>query len=138
MNPLPPPISEPREVSSQTRVLVVSPCQGMYGGMEAFVMAVADSLAKRPEFSVRIVWKMVRKFQLDPVFEGIVSGAGIRSVFVPRMSGELWRQITWSDVVHCQNAPPDVISMALVLRRPVALTIHNWNRRSNSFGRRLF
>jgi glycosyltransferase involved in cell wall biosynthesis len=114
-------------------VLLVSPCQGIYGGMESFVLAVATALAADEKFSVRIAWKKVRSFRLDPHFEQMIAAAPVSSYFVERMSKELWQFIRWSDVVHCQNAPPDVVSMCLAGHRPVALTIHNWNRRRSFF-----
>lgn len=115
------------------RVLLVSPCQGIYGGMEAFVLAVAESLRNTPELSVRIAWKKVRSFRLDPNFERIITSAPIPSIFVPRMSPALWRLIRESHVVHAQNASPDVLIMAKLLRRPVALTIHNRNNHTTFF-----
>ena len=110
------------------RVLIVSPCQGIYGGMEAFVLTVAEFLSAQPGFEVRVAWKKVRDFALQPAFAAIVEGSPVRSDFVPRLSGALWRLVRWADVVHSQNAPPDVALLARLAGRPLAMTIHNWNR----------
>ncbi len=110
------------------RVLIVSPCQGIYGGMEAFVLTVAGFLHAQPGFEVRVAWKRVRGFALQPAFAAIVENSPVRSTFVPRLSRALWRLVRWADVVHSQNAPPDVALLARLARRPLALTIHNWNR----------
>ena len=46
--------------------------------------------------------------------------------FCDRASRELWSAIGWADVVHAQNASPDVAMMAALLRKPLALTIHDF------------
>ena len=43
-----------------TKVLLVSPCQGGYGGIEAFVLAVAAAARREPDMQVRICLKRVR------------------------------------------------------------------------------
>jgi glycosyltransferase involved in cell wall biosynthesis len=37
--------------------------------------------------------------------------------------------VRWSDIVHAQNTPPDVIFPAWLLRKKIVLTIHNWRQR---------
>jgi len=46
--------------------------------------------------------------------------------FCDRASRELFSAIGWADVVHAQNASPDVAMMAALLRKPLALTIHDF------------
>jgi glycosyltransferase involved in cell wall biosynthesis len=103
--------------------------------MEAYVLAVAEFLESQPEFLVQIAWKRVRSFRLDPNFEQLIQSSSVRCLFVPRMSISLWSLICWSNVVHAQNAPPDVLVMATLARRPVALTIHNWNQNNSFFSK---
>jgi glycosyltransferase involved in cell wall biosynthesis len=109
---------------NRMRVLLVSPCFGAYGGVEAFVFAVADAVGRDSRFEVRICFKRVANFCLQPTLEQYCRAAHVE--FCDRASQELWSAIGWADVVHAQNASPDVALMAALLRKPLALTIHDF------------
>jgi glycosyltransferase involved in cell wall biosynthesis len=106
------------------RVLLVSPCFGAYGGVEAFVFAVADAVGRDPRFDVRVCFKRVAQFSLQPTLEKYCEASNVE--FCDRASRKLWSAIGWADVVHAQNASPDVAMMATLLRKPLALTIHDF------------
>jgi len=106
------------------RLLIVSPCQGAYGGIEAFVLAVADAVRGEPDFEVRVCFKKTRDFGLKPTLEEMLRNEPV--TFCDRAGGELAEAIRWADVVHLQNASPDVVLLAKVFRKPLALTIHNY------------
>jgi glycosyltransferase involved in cell wall biosynthesis len=106
------------------RVLLVSPCFGAYGGVEAFVFAVADAVGRDPRFEVRVCFKRVANFSLEPALEQHCRAGHVQ--FCDRASRELFSAIGWADVVHAQNASPDVAMMAALLRKPLALTIHDF------------
>ena len=106
------------------RVLLVSPCFGAYGGVEAFVFAVADAVGRDPRFDVRVCFKRVANFSLRPALEQYCRAAHVQ--FCDRASRELFSAIGWADVVHAQNASPDVAMMAVLRRKPLALTIHDF------------
>jgi glycosyltransferase involved in cell wall biosynthesis len=108
----------------RVRVLLVSPCFGAYGGVEAFVFAVADAVGRDPRFEVRVCFKRAANFSLQPALERYCQAAHVG--FCDRASRELWSAIGWADVVHAQNASPDVAMMAALLRKPLALTIHDF------------
>jgi len=108
----------------RVRVLLVSPCFGAYGGVEAFVFAVAEAVGRDPRFEVRICFKRAADFSLQPALEKYCEAAPVE--FCGRASRELWSAIEWADVVHAQNASPDVAMMAALLRKPLALTIHDF------------
>ena len=110
------------------KVVVVSPTFGAYGGIEAFVLALVRSLKKDPTLAVRLVWKKVAGFQSSDALEKRCQEIGIAYRYVVKGSGDLWRELKWADVIHSQNAPPDVIVFAKLLRKPIALTIHNYLR----------
>jgi glycosyltransferase involved in cell wall biosynthesis len=110
------------------KVVIVSPTFGAYGGIEAFVLALARFLKSEPALSVRLVWKKVAGFARSDALEQRCVETGVDYVYVEKASAELWRQLRWADVVHAQNAPPDVIVFARLLRKPIALTIHNYLR----------
>jgi glycosyltransferase involved in cell wall biosynthesis len=113
-------------MSSKTKVLIVSPCQGAYGGIEAFVLAVAEALRREPDFEVRICFKETKDFVLQPNLKTMLGRE--RALFVDRgMDRDLREAISWADVVHLQNAPPDVTFLTKLARKPLVMTIHNYN-----------
>lgn len=111
----------------QAKLLLVSPCFGTYGGIEAFVLAVADAVRREPDFTVRICFKKVRGFALHPGLAAMLRHEAI--LFVDRAGRELAEAIKWADVVHLQNASPDVVVLAKFFGKPIVLTIHNYMRR---------
>ena len=106
------------------KLLLVSPCQGTYGGIEAFVLAVAEAMRREPDFAVKICFKKVAGFSLDPALAEMVRGQP--AMFVQRAGGELTDAIRWSDIVHLQNASPDVIFLSKLFQKRLVLTIHNY------------
>ena len=110
------------------RVLLVSPSFGTYGGIEAFVLAVAKFLQADPSIAVRVVWKKAAGFRPSELLERRCRESGVEHFIVGRASPALWRQIAWAEVVHAQNAPPDVVAFARLQGKPLALTIHNYFR----------
>jgi len=105
------------------RVLLVSPTFGAYGGMEAFALAVADTLAHDSRFDVRVLFKCTTRFVRQPGFDHQCELFPVE--FCSRASHSLWSAIRWADVVHGQNASPDVAAIAFMLHRPIVLTLHN-------------
>lgn len=106
------------------RVLLVSPCFGSYGGIEAFVFAVAGTVMGDSRFDLRLVFKRTSRFDLQPALERLCRGYPVE--FCDRASRRLWSHVAWADVIHAQNAPPDVAAFAALLRKPLAVTIHDF------------
>jgi glycosyltransferase involved in cell wall biosynthesis len=120
----------------QIKLLLVSPCFGSYGGIEAFVLAVAEAVRREPDFVVRLCFKKVKGFALSPGFAAMLRHETI--LFVDRAGRELADAIKWADIVHLQNASPDVVFLAKCFRKPVVLTIHNYMRQEWSLHRLLW
>jgi glycosyltransferase involved in cell wall biosynthesis len=120
----------------QIKLLLVSPCQGAYGGIEAFVLALAEALRREPDFAVRVCLKKVKNFRLDPTLAAMVHHEAV--TFVDRAGKDLADAIRWADLVHLQNASPDVVFLTKIFRKPVALTIHNYLPREWSLHRSLW
>jgi glycosyltransferase involved in cell wall biosynthesis len=118
------------------KLLLVSPCFGTYGGIEAFVLAVAEAVRREPDFTVRICFKKTRGFSLHPSLANMLRHEAI--IFVDRAGSELANAIKWADIVHSQNASPDVIALAKFFGKRVVLTIHNYMRREWSLHRLLW
>ena len=120
----------------QTKVLLVSPCQGTYGGIEAFVLAVADAVRREPDFILRICFKKVKGFALNPSLAAMLRHESV--MFVDRAGRQLADVIEWADIVHLQNASPDVVFLSKFFRKRIVLTIHNHMRRKFSLRRVLW
>jgi glycosyltransferase involved in cell wall biosynthesis len=106
------------------KILIVSPCQGAYGGIEAFVLALAAAVRREPDLEVRVVFKRVKGFALQPDLKAMLQGE--ETDFVYKADRELAQMIRWADLVHLQNASPDVVALAKFFRKKLALTIHNY------------
>jgi glycosyltransferase involved in cell wall biosynthesis len=127
------------DVSTQVKrikLLLVSPCQGSYGGIEAFVLAVAGAVREEPDFQVRVCFKKTVNFALQPAFAEMLRHEPV--TFCDRGGRELSDAIAWADVVHLQNASPDVVAFAKLKRKRLVLTIHNYMRREWSLHRVLW
>ena len=113
---------------STTKVVIVSPCQGAYGGIEAFIFAVADAIRRAPDMEVKICLKRVRNFSLQPSLKAMIKTEDV--IYTDRGADrDLLDAIKWCDVVHLQNAPPDVALFAKLYRKPLVMTIHNYMTR---------
>ncbi|MDQ2919396.1 MAG: hypothetical protein M3R10_05920, partial [Verrucomicrobiota bacterium] len=120
-----------------TKVLLVSPCQGGYGGIEAFVLAVAAAARREPDMEVRICLKRVQGFALQPDLKAMLRGEDV--IWAERgLDRDLIEGIRWADVVHLQNAPPDVAFFAKLFRKPLVMTIHNYMTRELTMHRILW
>lgn len=88
------------------------------------MLAVADAVQREPDFAVRICFKKVRGFRLHPDFAAMLKGQPV--TFVDRAGKELSDAVRWADIVHLQNASPDVVFLAKRYGKPIVLTIHNY------------
>jgi glycosyltransferase involved in cell wall biosynthesis len=120
----------------QNKLLLVSPCQGTYGGIEAFVLAAAEAVRREPDFEVRVCFKKVKGFALHPNLGAMLRDESF--TFVDSASRALAEAIKWADIVHLQNASPDVVALAKFFRKPIVLTIHNYMPREWSLHRLLW
>jgi glycosyltransferase involved in cell wall biosynthesis len=108
-----------------SRVLLVGPSQGRYGGIEATMLALAESLATTPDIAPRLCFKLVRGAQFTDELRKMCGDSGVAFEVVPRASRALWRNLRWAQIIHGQNASPDIVLGARLLRRPLVLTIYN-------------
>jgi glycosyltransferase involved in cell wall biosynthesis len=119
------------------KILIALPSQGVYGGMELFAIALAAWLRERPEFDVRICFKLVAGFTARDELKNRCAELRLHSTFCAGASLELVRNIAWADLVHANNCSPDIALAARVWRKPLVLTVHNW-RRGGSLRHRLW
>jgi glycosyltransferase involved in cell wall biosynthesis len=110
------------------KLLLVSPCQGAYGGIEAFVLAVAAAVRKEPDFEVRVCFKKTKHFARQTSLKTMLRDEP-EVEFCERADKDLATAIRWADIVHLQNASPDVIVLSKLFRKRLVLTIHNYMAR---------
>ncbi len=120
------------------RVLVAAPTQGRFGGLEAFLLALTESLVSAPDFTVRLCFKLVRGASFSDELRGRCEQMKVPFVVVPRASRELWTNLRWAQLVHGQNPSPDIAFGARLLGRPLLLTIINHRSDGNSMHARLW
>jgi len=120
------------------RVLLISPSFGVFGGMEAFVLAVAKYLAGDARVSVRVCFKKVKGFVPTAGFIKACQDNPADVKVVGRFSVALIQSISWAEIVHAQNAPPDVVLLSKLMNKFLVLTIHNWHRQGGSLRERLW
>lgn len=111
------------------RILIVTPSQGHYGGMEAFVIALASSVAKWPEFELQVCFKLVGKRELQNDLKAAAASLPVPIHYLPSGDPGLIKLIKWADIVHGQNTSPDIVFPARLFGKKLVLTIHNWRRR---------
>jgi glycosyltransferase involved in cell wall biosynthesis len=120
------------------RILLAAPTFGVYGGIEAFVLALADWLVSNTANEVRVCFKVVGNAAVAPELSDRCRSLKLSHRFVTRGSGALWRDIRWAEVVHCNTCSPDIALFAKLARRPLVLTIHNWFRGHRGWRNRLW
>jgi glycosyltransferase involved in cell wall biosynthesis len=120
------------------RILIATPSQGHYGGIEAFVIALASAVEQWPECEVQVAFKLVRQMELR---EDLQKGAGVLRCpvhYFPSGNRKLLQLTRWADLVHGQNASPDIVFPAVLMRRRLVLTMHNWRRPDRDWRSRLW
>src|SRR6516164_7835646 len=105
------------------RILIVSPSQGHYGGMEAFVLALASSIETWPEFQLRVCFKLVGKRELKQDLRQAAAVLSSPVHYLPSGDFGLVKLIRWADLVHGQNTSPDIVFPARLLAKKLVLTI---------------
>ena len=74
---------------------------------------------------VRSCLKRVQNFELQPDLKEMLAGQDV--IWAERGADrDLIEAIKWADVVHLQNAPPDVAFLSKWFRKRLVLTIHNY------------
>ena len=114
---------------ARKKLLVVGSTLGCYGGMEAFMITIAEAAAKWPEFEVRLCFKLVSGQSQEQNLVRNATAACSQVFFVKSNSIELFSHIKWADILHVQNTPPDVVFPAKLLSKKIFLTVHNWRRK---------
>lgn len=111
------------------KILIISPSQGHYGGIEAFVTALASAITAWPEFELQVCFKLVQQFELKDDLKNAAASLKCPVHYLRSGDPGLARLIRWADLVHGQNTSPDIIFPARFFGKKLVLTIHNWRQR---------
>lgn len=106
-------------------LLIIGSSQGVYGGIEAFMIALAEAASQWLEFEVKLCFKLIKGAELTDELKHSAADTCSQVHYVRRGSLQLARLIAWASVLHVQNAPPDIVFPARLLAKKVFLTVHN-------------
>jgi hypothetical protein len=107
------------------RLLIIGPTIGCYGGMEAYMIALATAASEWPEYEVKLCFKLVKTDKPEEGLKRMAEDGKRQVYYIQRASAELVKLIAWADVLHVQNPPPDVVFIAKLMGKKVFLTVHN-------------
>ena len=107
------------------KLLIVGPTNGAYGGLEAFMIVLAQAASKWDDYDVRICFKLVKGFTVSQNLKSISESICKDVYFIKRGSFQLIKLIAWADILHVQNMPPDIVFPAKLMRKKIFLTVHN-------------
>jgi len=110
------------------RILLAAPTFGVYGGIEVFVMTLADWLRRATAYEIRVCFKVVGGCKVVPALDDQCRRLDLKYRFVRRGSSGLLRDIHWADLVHSNTCSPDFALLSKLAGRPLVLTVHNWFR----------
>ncbi|KEO72300.1 glycosyltransferase [Anditalea andensis] len=113
------------EEPTKVKLLIIGASQGVYGGIEAFMMTIAKAACEWTEFEVCLCYKMVKGAVPNPHLKQMAIKACPNTQYVHRGTKNLFNLIKWADVVHAQNMPPDIIIPAYCRQKKIFLTVHN-------------
>src|SRR5215472_5657505 len=120
------------------KILLAAPTFGVYGGIEVFVMTLADWLRRNTPHEIRVCFKVISGSQVTPPLEHHCARLGVNYQFVRRGSRDLLTNIRWADLVHSNTCSPDIALLTRMTGRPLVLTIHNWFRGRRGLRNRLW
>jgi glycosyltransferase involved in cell wall biosynthesis len=107
------------------KILIIGATQGGYGGIEAFMIALAEAADTWQEYEVCLCFKLVKGTVFKEELKQSAEKVCRKVEYVQRGSGALLKLIQWADVLHVQNMPPDIVFPAWLLRKKILLTVHN-------------
>jgi glycosyltransferase involved in cell wall biosynthesis len=97
--------------------------------MEAFVIALATEAQSWPRIEVQVCFKVVTGKEVGDDFRRAAATLTCPVHFTRRSSAKLLQLLRWADIVHGQNASPDVVFPSRIMGKRLVLTIHNWRQR---------
>lgn len=122
----------------RVKVALISPSMGGYGGLEAFVLALASGLAADDRLDLRVAFKKARGFALQRDLQIAIARLPVRVGFLERASVALFKMLAQAEVVHVQNPCPDVVFPARLLGKRLLVNVINHIGKGRSLHERLW
>jgi glycosyltransferase involved in cell wall biosynthesis len=73
-----------------------------------------------------VCFKVVAGYEFGDDLKRAAASLSCPVHFVRRFSSKLLKLLCWANIVHGQNASPDVVFPSWLMRKGLVLTIHNW------------
>lgn len=113
------------------RILICGSTFGGFGGIEAFMLALAQYLNGRKErWHIRVLFKLEGCHQPDGRLEKLVTDSRVSASFYQKGDLRIFKEIWRCDLVHVQNTSPELVIPARLMDKPVLSTQYNWRRNS--------
>jgi glycosyltransferase involved in cell wall biosynthesis len=81
---------------------------------------------------LQVCFKLVQKRELKNDLKTAASALKCPVHYMPSGDFGLLKLTRWANIVHGQNASPDIVFPAVLLHKSLVLTIHNWRRRDRN------
>lgn len=111
------------------KILLIAPCFGAYGGIETFVLRLAQEINLHGH-DVTVAFKKVKGFELKDSLRHKINDSKALVLFADRFSFETVKLLKSHDLVHTHNPLFEIILTCRALRIPVVSTVYNWSRRN--------
>lgn len=118
-------------IASVPHVLIISPCMGRFGGLESFVLTIANYIGSSSLLTSEVVFKEAGSFRLHDDLKSHIDGLDIDISFCRKLSLPLFRAVQRADIVHLQNPCPDVVLITRLLNKPLLINVINHNQRTS-------
>lgn len=110
------------------QILIAGSSQGVYGGIEVFMLALGEYLNSLPGVVCKVAFKLVKGYEIQSSLQELIDQSNINAYILKRGSTQMLQLIAEADLVHMQNFPPDILFPALLMGKPTVSTQHNWKR----------
>ncbi|MBK1882483.1 glycosyltransferase [Luteolibacter pohnpeiensis] len=112
-------------MSRKTRVLMVAPTCGVYGGIEAFTSAIASEVVSDSNFEVSVVFRLRPGYTLDERLTTELSSSPFQWRIMGKPDLSFIRSLLWADIVNCHFPLLYATFPARFFRKKLAITIEN-------------
>lgn len=109
------------------KVVIIAPCFGAFGGIEAFVFELSEMIQKQGH-EVSVLFKKVKGFELKNSLEERVNKSDLAIQFIERSSLIGYRKILCADIVHLHNPLVEYTFFSRLVQKPCVATVYNWCR----------
>lgn len=114
--------------TTKKKVIVCGSSQGVYGGIEIFMVALAEYLHGHSEYEVELLFKLTRGSTVQDSLAQLTQNLPFTVTITNRGIRQLMPHFRRADLIHTQNVPPDVFLAAKLMGKPIVATVHNWRR----------